>query len=251
MLLWARPAMADNQLQVVYQTPTARPDGRVVYIVQEGDTCLRIELLTGTKIDQLRTLNRLDQECTLIPGKEILLAVITPQPSPTPNPLITNTPLLPTPTPYNGNGNVCVILFDDINGNGMQDETESALAGGAVSIANVIGNISKTENTLAGTDPVCIEVPEGEYNISMAIPGGYNATTSLNLQNVKVQAGDMAILEFGCQVSSASQQQQVESEDTTDPSSNATGVILAVLGGLLIAMGIGLGIYIAVGRRSS
>ncbi len=243
-LFLTHPVAADALTQVVYQTPTALPDGRVVYVVQEGDTCLRIQLLTGVTIEELRTLNRLDQECTIIPGRELLLAVITPQPTPTPNLNVTPTPLLPTPTPIIGNGQVCILLFNDVNGNTTREDSELPLAGGAVSITDRLGQISRTSTTSASVDPVCEEVPEGEYNISVAIPSGYNATTSLNLPSIKVQAGDLAIIEFGAQVSSAPQPtpaiEVVGSDD---------GIILAILGGLLILTGIGLGIYILVTRR--
>jgi hypothetical protein len=247
-LFWARPVTADSQQQVSYATPTARPDGRVVYIVQEGDSCLRIQLLTGVTVAQLISLNRLDQACTLIPGKELLLAVIVPQPTPTQNPNITPTPLLPTPTPYNGNGQVCVQLFNDVNGDASREDTELPLAGGAVSISDRLGQVSKTANTTDEDTPVCVDIPEGEYNISMAIPSGYNATTTMNLQSVKVQAGDMAILEFGAQVSSAPQvQAQAPIIDTPTPP--GTGLLLAILGGMFVLMGIGLGVYVVLGRR--
>lgn len=244
-LFLARPVTAGSLSQVVYQTPTALPDGRVVYVVQEGDTCLRIQLLTGVTIEQLRTLNRLDQECTLIPGRELLLVVITPQPSPTPNLNITPTPLLPTPTPFSGNGQVCVLLFNDVNGNTTREDNELPLAGGAISITDRSGQVSRTSTTSNSAEPVCEEIPEGDYNISIAIPGGYNATTSLNLPSVKVQAGDLAILEFGAQVSSVPQPTPAGSE----PVAAGNGLILAILGGLLILTGIGLGIYILVARR--
>ncbi len=244
-----RPAAADSQNQVSYQTPTAQPDGRVIYIVQEGDSCLRIQLLTGTTIETLRTLNRLDQDCTVSPGKEMLLAVITPQPSPTTNPNITPTPLLPTPTPFNGNGQICVQLYNDVNGDATREDTELSLAGGAVSITDRLGQVSKTENTTDSVEPICIEeIPEGEYNISMAIPSGYNATTTLNLQAVKIQAGDQVILEFGAQISSAPQAEAPSTE--TVPEAGSTGMLLAILGGLFVLMGIGLGVYVAVARRN-
>lgn len=245
-LIWTNPVEADSSKQVSYGTPTARPDGRVIYIVQEGDTCLRIQLLTGVTINDLRSLNRLDQECTLIPGKELLLTTITLQPSPTTNPNITPTSLLPTPTPYNGNGQVCVQLFEDVNGDATHDEGELSLVGGAISISDRLGLVSKTEKTSGGTDPVCVEIPEGEYNISMAIPSGYNATTTLNLQKVKVLAGDKVILEFGAQAASPAQP-QIPAPDTSPPS--GTGLLLAILGGLLVLAGIGLGIYVAVARH--
>src|SRR5512133_2652029 len=108
-----RPVTAGPTNQVVYQTPTARADGRVIYVVQENDSCLRIELLTGVTDEQLRTLNKLDQNCTIRPGQELVIAIITSVASATPNPAITVTPLLPTPTPRRGSGKICIVLFDD------------------------------------------------------------------------------------------------------------------------------------------
>lgn len=239
----ARPVSAGRQAQVTYQTPTARPDGRVIYIVQPGDTCLRIQLLTnnGTTIDELRTLNKLDEGCTLREGQEILLDVITPAPSPTLNPAVTATPPLPTPTPNKGTGNICVLLYNDVNGNAVREDTELPMSGGAISISNRAGTVSETGITTDAADPLCKEVPEGDYTISMAIPGGYNATTVMNLP-MPLQAGDQAILEFGAQVSTQQVAAPAEVETNRQP-------LLAIFGGLLVLFGIGLGIYIAVTRR--
>lgn len=239
----ARPVAASSQPQVVYQTPTARADGHIVYIVQEGDSCLRIQLLTGTTIEQMRTLNKLDQNCTLIPGKELLLQVITPVASATPNPRVTATPLLPTQTPIKGNGKICVLLYDDRNGNAIREESEVAISGGAASIADRLGRFSKTVNTTDDATSVCEEVAEGDYSISMAIPGGYNPTINMNSQ-VKVQAGDQATLEFGAQRAS-----NVEAPSAEAPQPAKSSLMLVILGGLLVVTGIGLGGYILFTRR--
>jgi hypothetical protein len=243
--LIARPVTAISQQQIVYQTPTAQPDGRVLYIVQEGDTCLRIQLLTGTTIEQLRTLNRLDQDCTLAVGKELLLVVITPQPTPTEDPAVTATPLLPTPTPIMGSGKICVMLFNDINGNAVREAGELPISDGAVSISDRIGTVSITGKTTNSVVPLCEEVPEGDYYITMAIPGGYNATTALSLPQVRVQAGDQAILEFGAQVSSIVESVSVEQQPVKDSGS----LLLAILGGLFLLLGVSLGVYILLTRR--
>lgn len=245
---FAYPAAADSQSsetlpQVVYQTPTARPDGQVVYVVQPGDTCLRIQLLTNVTVDQLRALNKLDDGCTLREGQELLLAVITPEATPTQNPKVTPTALLPTPTPFKGNGKICVQLFNDVNGNGTQDTGEYLMDGGAVSITNRLGNVSETGYTTADFEPMCKEVPEGEYNISVAIPSGYNATTSLNKQALKLSAGDQQYLVFGAQKSSL----VVEDQPVETPSGN--NLFLAIFGGVLVLGGIGLGGYVAFSRR--
>jgi hypothetical protein len=243
--LVTRPVAANSQPQVVYQTPTAHPDGRVVYIVQANDSCLRIELLTGAKIDQLRTLNKLDQNCTINPGQELLLMVVTPVSSPTPNPELSPTPLLPTPTVSKGNGKICVTLFDDVNGNAVHEESEGPIGGGAVSITDRLGRNPKTINTTDSTDPLCEEVPEGDYTISMAIPSGYNPTKTMNT-TVQVLAGDQAIFEFGAQASSAVPQNP---GDSTKPPQEANSLPFAVLGGLLVLGGIGLGGYVLFTRR--
>jgi len=60
--------LAGSLSQSVYQTPTALPDGRVLYIVQPGDTCLRVSLLTGVTLDQIIKLNNLDVNCTIMLG---------------------------------------------------------------------------------------------------------------------------------------------------------------------------------------
>lgn len=244
--LMARPVAAETPPQVTYQTPTARPDGRVIYIVKPNDTCMRIQLLTNTTIEQIRTLNKLDQGCTISEGQELLLMVVTPVASPTPNPNASPTPLLPTPTPLKGSGNICVVLFDDANGNAVHEASESPLGGGAVSITDRLARISHTINTIDVPEPLlCKEVPEGEYNISVAIPSGYNPTTSMNA-SAQVQAGDQAIFEFGAQVSSLLPEAPGPG---AEPPQEDNSLPLALMGGLLILLGIGLGGYILFTRR--
>jgi hypothetical protein len=242
---FAHPAAAYPSMQVQYQTPTAQPDGRVIYKVQEGDSCLRIELLTGVKVEVLRELNKLDTACTINPGQEILLKLIIIEPTPTLNPDMTATPPLPTPTAIKGTGKICAMLFNDINGNAVHEENELAMNGGAVSISNRAGSVSQTGNTNDGVDPLCIDIPEGEYNISMAIPGGFNGTTLLN-QVLTVQPGETAVLEFGAQQSTL-----VASESNQQPETPTTvenNQMLAILGGVLVLLGIGLGAYILFTR---
>ena len=62
---------ANPDLQVFYYTPTAQPDGRIVYTVKEGDSCISIALLNNISEDQLRLLNDLD-------GIEFLVGIHSP-----------------------------------------------------------------------------------------------------------------------------------------------------------------------------
>ncbi len=237
MLVLARPAAAHPLAQVVYQTPTAGPDGRILYIVKGGDTCLSISLLTGATLDQIRKLNNLKADCVIIPGQQLLIGLAGPaETSPTPGPSPTPTPLLPTPTAFNGTGEICVVLFNDANGDATRQDTEPILADGAISITDRSGKFSKTAQTAAGTDPVCFkDVPEGDYNISVAVPNGYNPTTVMNYA-LTVKAGDQAILDFGAQVSSKA--------PDLPPAEGGRSPILGILGALLLLLGIGLGIYV-------
>lgn len=248
-----QPASANPPAQVVYQTPTPLPDGRILYIVQPNDSCLRIELLTGVTIEQLRTLNKLDQDCTLSIGKELLLAIVTPEPTATINPEISPTPLLPTPTPIKGNGIICLTLYNDINGDGFQGTNELLIGGGAISITDRLGQVSETGMTTTNPDsPFCKDVPEGEYTVSLAIPDGYNPTTSTSL-SIVVQAGSQGYANFGAQISSKviENQPSVSNGTQENNSTGSSDLLLAILGGLLILMGLALAIYILVMRRQA
>jgi hypothetical protein len=222
-----------------FATPTPQPDGRIIYVVQEGDTCIRISLLSGIPVDQLRTLNRLDESCLLTPGQQLLLGIGGPSGgSPTPGPAATPTVGQPTPTPLPGEGNICLALYDDVNGDALRQDTEVLVPDGALSITGSSGQFSKTSVTTAGPDPVCFQgVPEGTYNISIAPPAGYNPTTQLNY-TIEVKAGDQIFVDFGAQKGGASQPE----EPGTAGNGNSSG-LLGILGIVLLLAGGGLGVY--------
>ena len=134
-----------------------------------------VALLHKITLDQLRALNNIrGTDCVVQLGQELLIGYAGPSESPTPGPSPTATPLLPTSTPLPGKASVCVVLFEDINGNGLLDDVEAGLLGGAVSITNRSGSFSKTGTTVSDpTAPLCFEdVTEGEYSISLAVPAG-------------------------------------------------------------------------------
>ncbi len=224
--------------QIAYSTPTPGPDGRIIYIVQEGDNCLRISLLTGVSVDDLIRNNHLDQNCAIRPGQQLLLgfgageqASPTPGSSPTPTaPPTTSTPVA------GGNGVVCLLIFDDQNGDGLRQEAEAAVGGGAVSLTGADGLFSRSENTLAGLDPdtseprrICFdEVPAGEYTVSAAVPSGYNPTTALSYSLVVVP-GNTSYVAFGVQ------EQVLASPPARSSPLLGIGGVLLILGGIGLA----------------
>lgn len=236
------PAVASPNLQVQYFTPTAQPDGKIIYIVKDRDTCISISLLNSVSLDTLRSLNNLtDANCSIQVGQKLLLATVAPLPSNTPGPSPTPTFAPPTNTPTPGKGQICVYLFNDINGDAMPQDNESPLAGGAISLTDRSGKVSQTGNTLDDGTPTCFkDLGEGDYNVSIAVPQGYNPTTATN-RSLSLRAGDISTLDFGAQIS--------QKLNTNNPTQTSTSPILGILGGLLLLGGVGLGVWVRFLRR--
>jgi murein DD-endopeptidase MepM/ murein hydrolase activator NlpD len=241
--LWL-PASAAPGLQQI-STPTPGPDGRIVYIIQAGDSCIRVAALNGISEQQLRILNTtLDENCSLVEGQELLIGIISLAGTPTAGPSPTPAPPTASPTPFTGTTEICILLFADSNGNAMREETEPAVAGGAVSVTENNGAYSAAQDTNIPADPaayqgVCfLDVPEGNYNITVGIPDNYNPTMNLNY-SLEVKAGDRAFVDFG-----------VQSKDVVvDPGANepaeggGTSPLFGILGGVLLLGGAILGYY--------
>lgn len=220
-------------------------DGNIYYTVQANDTCLSISLKMGIDIDSLRQLNDLDVDCSLIADTRLLLGrVLTPTPTIGPSP--TPTPILPTPTPYDGNASVCIMLFDDLNGNSTVQGNERGVAGGAVSVTKRNGTENFTGLT-TGFENLCFpEVPEGTYVISVALPNDYNPTTAMN-NEIEIKAGDIIQVNFGAQ-KQAVLEQKLQSE-AQQALSETRSPIIAFLGGGLILAAIALAIVYSVLQR--
>jgi hypothetical protein len=138
------------------------------------------------------------------------------------------------------------LLFDDLNGDSLKQETEVSIPNGAISVIGTSGQYSKTATTTTSIDPICFEkVIQGTYNISVASPEGYNATTQNNY-TLSIKAGEQIYVDFGAQLAGQARPQ----DPTSDPGSNN---LLGVVGGILVIAGLGLGIYgwMIYGRRRS
>jgi hypothetical protein len=149
-----------------------------------------------------------------------------------------------TPTPLSGLTEVCVLLFNDANGDAMRQETEPAVAGGAVSVTEINGKYSASLDTVIPADPavyqgVCFtDVPEGTYNVTVAIPDNYNPTMELSY-SLKVNAGDRAFVDFGAQ----SQDVVVDPGAEDNNTGGGTSLFLVIFGVVLLLGGAGLGYY--------
>ena len=249
-------AQASRPQQQQLVTPTPGPDGRIIWIVAEGQNCTQIATVAGITLNQLRSLNGLDQNCSLTVGQTLVIGTGGPGGStPTSGPAATASPAPPTPTPVPGSIDVCVLLYDDQNGDALHQDAEPAIENGAVSISGTSGQYSQTATTLAGTDPVCFtKVPVGTYTISVAAPAGYNATTLLNYSlevkegDVKtgvIKAGDRVYVAFGAQKSS-----QAPAAGNGSANGGEDNLLLGIAGGvLLLAAGVAFYAWRVSGRK--
>jgi hypothetical protein len=226
----ASPVYAAQEIN----TGTPEGNGNIYYIVKTNDTCEGIALLNNISLDDLRSQNQLELgDCdNLTIGRKLLIAVVptaavTVGPSPTP------TSSLPTPIPPKGVGSICIYLFNDINGNAITETGETSLPGGQINITSADGSYSGTAATNSDNTASCFtDISEGEYTISVAIPEGYNATTTQNYVEI-LKAGDTATVNFGAQ----------ESSRVNSSAGSSGSVLLAILGGIILIVGVGFGFY--------
>jgi LysM repeat protein len=227
------PAQAAPQLQIPIYTPTPGPDGRIIYIVKANDTLLGISLITGVPVEKLRAMNNLTSD-TIFEGQKLMLGLSGPaEVTPTAGPTPTATPVLPTPSPKPGEAKLCILLFNDLNGDALREESEPSIPDGAISYSNRSGSVSASKTTVAGLDPMCSEkLPEGDYTISVAVPEGYNPTTQTSYQ-ISLKAGDQTYVNFGAQANS-----QTQAEAPAIPAQEGTrSPLLGILGGLFLLAG--------------
>lgn len=226
-----------------FLTPTPRADGQIVYVVQEDDTLWRIAAIAGLSLEELMALNGIQPGDFLTPGTELFLGSAVQEGAggtaqaeasePTEIPL--------TPTPEVGTGDICVLLFEDINGNGRLEEGEPALPEGQISVVALSGDLVGEYTTEpldleVAPDGYCFEeLSNGDYNVSAAVPPNYNPTTGLNVP-VSLNPGEIKYLQFGAQPSSAINGQE-------DGQGGGRSTMLGLLGLALLAAAAGLAYY--------
>jgi hypothetical protein len=241
-LVWAAvsPVQASNSFFQTEPTPTPGADGRILYTVLAGDSQLLIAEKFGIDVNVLRQLNNWTADTPLIEGQVILLAVAGQEATTTPGPTSEVVATVTEQAP--GTGMICVLLFDDVNGDALRQETEFGIAGGAASVSERTGLASRTGTTLSESDvdgvpvPVCFEeLPLGEYTISVAAPQGYNATTAQSA-TIQLNPGDATTLNFGAQAGSST-------GGALTPEEGGRSPLMGLLGVVLLLSGAGLGFY--------
>jgi hypothetical protein len=253
----------------LFPTPTPGPDGRIVYIVQENDSIWRIAAIFNISLERLYEINKWTQEHTIRPGDEVFLGLGGPAAiSPTPGPSPTPRPVTPTPTPEPGWGVLCIVLYEDLNGNAAREEDEPPLAGGVISVMDRTGKESRTARSeeydnasvcnwdydygwdITSGYVIFTDTLQGAYNISIAIPDGYNATTMTD-QSLELQAGSFNYLAFGAQANAETAAEQPLEIIASEPPETSAGLSpFFLIGGILFLLGgVGLGVYAFLLRK--
>lgn len=245
------PVYAAPDMQLTpFPTPTPGLDGRILYTVQDQDTLWRISAVTGVSLDELRQLNSLDVDSVIRPGQVLLLGVVSPQ-QVTPAPGTTLDPAVqptPFPTGLADASQICALLYLDENGDAVRQETEIALADGEVSVTETLGAYSEKGTTAYNndTDPLCFEnIPPGEYIVTMALPGGFNRTTSLSV-TIQLVPGDTSYLNFGAQPTSVF---EPLTDNLDGGGGNSSNLIVGILGATLLLGGAGVGVWAVLNNR--
>ncbi len=235
---------APGEPQTAYPSPTPGPDGRIIYIVKAGDTCEQISLMYGVTSQYLSLTNQLDSNCSLREGQPLMLGVGGPSAaSPTPESSQVPTAALPTATPgASGSADVCVLVYNDINGDALRQTTERAIPGAAISLTSLDGTYSQTLTTTINPDATAYQgmcftnVPMGQYNVSAAVPDGFNPTINLT-SSVNVTPGDIAYIGYGAQYKTVA--------EPNNPG-NKSSPLLGIIGAVFLLVGIGMGVYVWV-----
>lgn len=116
-------------------------------------------------------------------------------PPPTATPTATTTPT-PTASPTAGIGTLQVVVFNDLNRNGMRDGGEPGLAGAAVTVRRAGVTVA---NCLTPADGTCTfsSLAVGDYEVEESDPPGYASSTPNVWSPVTVASGQVVTVPFG------------------------------------------------------
>ncbi len=240
--------------------PTAQSDGSVIYVVQPGDSLWRIAANTGLTIDQIKAMNGLTANM-IAPGQRLIIGQgATATPAPTIEPTVdTNAPtatvaapeaaITPTATAAAagaGTSEICALLYNDANGNGVQDAQESAITGGQLALldANTGAPVQAYTTVAEDVNGHCFkDLPAGTYTVVATAPAGYNPTTATTVSQ-KAETGLHYKLQFGAQLSA-----NAPATTAGGGKSNLRTALFGAAGVVLLLLAAGVAGFLVLRRR--
>jgi len=105
-----------------------------------------------------------------------------------------------TPTGTPAAGTICVLAFNDLNGNGLRDQGEPLLAGATITATNFSGVVVGVYTTDGVHEPYCFTglVPD-TYRVEERNPADYPISTTPDVWAVPLSAGATVTVAFGDQ----------------------------------------------------
>jgi uncharacterized repeat protein (TIGR01451 family) len=95
-------------------------------------------------------------------------------------------------------GTLCVVKFNDLNGNGKQDPGEPILFGWVFTIKDANGVVVGTVTTSAAVAQTCIDLPPGTYTVTETQQAGWTPTVPAGgSQTVTIVSGQTTTITFG------------------------------------------------------
>jgi LysM repeat protein len=185
------------------------------------------------------------------------------EPTLTPTPMPTSTPAPPAPVAVadasleqdltSMASAVCVLMYEDVNMNRVQEPGDPLLAGGTISLRRDGADVDSVA-TDSSPDPLCFsELEPGEYVAVASPPGGYGLTTPDQLR-LRLQTGETPNVAFGAAAGveaaqpppadvSADMVEEAAADTSTDESNQLLqniGLIVFGLAALTLVGGLGL-----------
>jgi len=222
-------------------TNTPHASGEVWYTVRSGDTLVVIAFYHKVSVEGIKQLNGLTSN-SILPGQKLLITVVTVQPTPTVTPQMTATPSntpelvrLPTQTPRAvavapNHGQLCVIAYNDANGNARND-SEPSLPNVRVTLSDGNKPIDGYLTTATDRQRCFEQIAPGKYTVTVAAPAGFTATTTSE-STVQVEAGKSVTLVFGLTLVTRSD------PTPTLPTTSILVIFLGVVVMLMVVMGV-------------
>lgn len=285
----ATQAQSQAQPQATPQPqPTAQTDasGGVVHTVAAGDTLFGLSIQYNVPLDQIYTLNGLNGQSILSIGQKIIIKggagvpaqqpTVAPtaaaQPATTPEtaatsaaPAAATTPNASGPTPASSaptaptaasdKGQLCLLAFNDVNGDGLRQSSEAAVAGAKFVIVDAQGATVETYVSTDSSNYYCVkELTPGSYNVSVQ-PAPNTQATSDKRWGVPLTSGSTVNINFGSRGggSSASSSDGSSTPSAAEGKSSGSNVggIVAGIGGLVLLLAAGvIGAFVIARRRA-
>jgi LysM repeat protein len=236
---------------------TPAPDGSVVHIVRSGETLIGIAVTYGVSLDDIRKLNNLKGDTIYVGQSLVIKTASASAPEPTEEESAgEGATEEPTGEPTEevaeagGSSTICVMSYEDGNGNGIREPEELKLGGITFMLSDGINTVG-TYTTDGINEPYCFtDLTPGAYVVSW-VADTFLPTTDQTWA-ASVGPGATVSREFGAKSAGAAGAEEPTEEK--QPSGKLPTWLIAVgaaFGAIIFLSGLGAAAYFLIIRRSA